>query len=111
MKSESIYFQALINEVDFPFLHDFLKREYVGDNKVRGFAKKYVCQAAEDRLKQQEREQEDTQEREQEHAELIQRLDEIRHLLRSGVRVPSETVEELKQESSRVKDSLRALMA
>lgn len=107
MKSESIYFQALINEVDFPHLHEFLRREYVGDNKVRGFAKKYVCEAAEERLKQQE----DTQEREQEHAELIQRLDEIRHLLRSGVRVPSETVEELKQESSRVKDSLRALMA
>ena len=107
MKTESIYFQALVNEVDFPFLYDFLKREYVGDNTVRGYAKKYVCDSAEERLRRQEREQEETQD----HAELIQRLDEIRQMLRSGVRVPSETVEELKQESSRVKDSLRALMA
>lgn len=107
MKSESIYFQALINKIDFPLLYEFLEREYRGDDKIRGYAKKYVCEAVEERLKRQEREQEDTQE----HAELIQRLDEIRHLLRSGVRVPSEAVEELKQESSRVKDSLRALMA
>lgn len=106
MKTESIYFQALINEVDFPFLYDFLKREYAGEHTVRGYAKKYVCDAAEERLRRQEREQEETQD----HAELIQRLDEIRQMLRSGVRVPSETVEELKQESSRVKDSLRALL-
>ena len=107
MKSESIYFQALINEVDFPFLHDFLKREYVGDNAIRGFAKKIVCDAVEDYLRRQNTQENETQE----HAELLQRLDEIRQMLRSGVRVPSETVEELKQESSRVKDSLRALMA
>lgn len=107
MKTPSIYFQALVNKIDFPLLYEFLDREYVGEDTVRGYAKKYVCDAAENALKQQERKQEDTQE----HAELIQRLDEIRQMLRSGVRVPSETVEELKQESSRIKDSLRALMA
>ena len=107
MKTESIYFQALINEVDFPFLYDFLKREYVGDNTVRGYAKKYVCDAAEERLRRNKSEQENAQE----HAELIERLDEIRQMLRSGVKIPSAEIEELKQESSRVKDSLRALMA
>lgn len=107
MKTESIYFQAIVNEVDFPYLYDFLKREYAGENTVRGSAKRFVCKTVEDFLEAQDRKKEESQE----HAELIQRLDEIRQMLRSGVRVPSETVEELKQESSRVKDSLRALMA
>lgn len=103
---KSTFFQARINERDFPRLYRYLTQVKHADT-LPGSAKKFFCETVEEQLRRQEMQKEETQE----HAELLQRLDEIRQMLRSGVRVPSETVEELKQESSRVKDSLRALMA
>ena len=103
---ESITFQAVVNEVGHPFLHEYLAREYVNSKKVRGLAKKFVCDAAENALKRQEKQAEETQE----HKELMQQLEEIKRLLESGkVFVASEQPPETQKHSAKVSDRLRKL--
>lgn len=103
---ESITFQAVVSEIEHPFLHEFLSREYVKKDKVRGLAKKFVCDSAENALKRQERQAEETQE----HKELMQQLEEIRRLLESGkVFVASEQPPEAQKHSAKVSDRLRRL--
>lgn len=100
---KSIYFQAIVREVEHPFLH-----KYLSSKKGRGAAKKFVCDAAEDVLKQQKREPEQVQE----HEELIRRLDEIRELLKTGVAIiPTESDEapEHVKQSPKVSGLLSAL--
>lgn len=102
---DSIYFQALVSEIDHPLLHDFLAREYANADRVRGLAKKFVCDAAEQALKRQEKQVEETQE----HRELMQQLEEIRRLLESGkVFVAGEQSEPAKH-SAKVSEKLRKL--
>lgn len=103
---ESITFQAVVNEVEHPFLHEYLAREYVNSKKVRGLAKKFVCDAAENALKRQEKQAEETQE----HKELMQQLEEIKRLLESGkVFVSGEQPPEAQRHSAKVSDKLRKL--
>lgn len=103
---ESIPFQAIVSEVDHPYLYRFLSREYVNPERVRGFAKKFVCDAAENALKRQEKQTEETQE----HKELMQQLEEIKRLLESGkVFVASEQPPEAQKHSAKVSDRLRHL--
>lgn len=103
---ESITFQAVVNEVEHPFLHEYLAREYVNSKKVRGLAKKFVCDAAENALKRQETQAEETQE----HRELMQQLEEIKQLLASGkVFLNVEQPAEAPKHSQKASDRLRML--
>ena len=103
---ESITFQEVVNEVEHPFLHEYLAREYVNSKKVRGLAKKFVCDAAENALKRQETQAEEMQE----HRELLERLEEIKRLLESGtVAISAETQTTPEKHSAKVSDRLRHL--
>lgn len=103
---ESIYFQALVSEVDHPYLYKYLSREYAGKNKVRGLAKKFVCDSAETALKQQNAQTEETQE----HRELMQQLEEIKRLLSSGkVFVNAEQPAEPPKHSQKLSERLKIL--
>lgn len=75
-------------------------------NAEQGAAKKFVCDVAEEHLKQ------DAADEMQEHAELIRRLDEIRELLKTGVSIiPTETndTQENVKQSPKVSGLLSAL--
>lgn len=103
---ESITFQAVVSEIEHPLLHEFLSREYVNKDKVRGLAKKFVCDAAENSLKYRETQAEETQE----HRELLERLEEIKRLLESGtVAISAETPTTQEKHSAKVSDRLRHL--
>ena len=103
---ESIYFQAFISELEHPLLHEYLGREYKGKDKVRGLAKKFVCDAAENALKQRETQAEETQE----HQELLERLEEIKRLLESGtVVMNAEQPAEPPKHSQKVSERLKIL--
>ena len=105
---DAIYFQALVSKHEHPTLFAFLEREYASKDKVRGLAKRFICDAAEARLTRQESNNE-----EREHEELMRRLDEIKRLLESGKLVAAGTAEEPTPEpakhSLRVSDRLRRL--
>lgn len=103
---ESITFQAIVSEVEHPLLHEYLAREYINKEKVRGLAKKFVCDAAENALKRQAMQTEETQE----HRELMQQLEEIKRLLASG-KLPMnvEQPTEPPKHSQKASDRLRLL--
>ena len=103
---ESIPFQAIVSEVDHPYLYRFLSREYVNPERVRGMAKKFVCDSAENALKRQEKQDEETQE----HRELMQQLEEIKTLLASGkIFLNVEQPAEAPKHSQKASDRLRML--
>ena len=99
----SVYFPMVVKRLDYPHLFDYLQKK-----RERGAAKKFVCDSAEEHLKQIAVKPEQVQE----HEELIRRLDEIRELLKTGVAIiPAESDEapEHAKQSPKVSGLLSAL--
>lgn len=76
----SIYFPIVIGEVEHPFLYAFMQKPH-----ARGEAKKFICDAAEEKLERQQKPPKEEAIDAESIRRLEERLDEIREMLRRGV--------------------------
>lgn len=76
----SIYFPIVIGAVEHPLLFAYMQRQH-----VRGEAKKFICDAAEEKLERQQKPPKEEAIDAESIRRLEERLDEIREMLQRGV--------------------------